>query len=243
MAKRLDVFLTENHYFDSRSKAAQAILAGAISVDDETQTKPSFCVDENSAIKILKQTDKYVSRAGYKLEGAINEFNINFHDKVVLDIGSSTGGFTDCALQHGAKSVISVDTGSNQLHEKLKSDPRVVSLEKTNVIDMEQKYFDMADIIVCDVSFVSGVYVFQRIAKNIKSGTQIVWLIKPQFECGKHVMMKYRGVITNQNLALQIAQNAVFTLQVYGFEQLGFVESPIKGGDGNTEFLTYVKRK
>lgn len=240
--KRLDVFLAENQYFDSRTKAAQAILAGAISVNDELQTKPSFGVDDEMIVKVVKQTDRYVSRAGYKLEGAIKEFGIDFEDKIVLDIGASTGGFTDCALQHGARGVISVDTGSNQLHEKLKDDHRVVSLEKTNVIDINKKYFDMADIITCDVSFVSGVYVFQRIAKHIRSGTQIVWLIKPQFECGKRVMMKFKGVITNQNLALQVAQNAVFTLQVYGFEKLGFMESPIKGGDGNTEYLTYVKK-
>lgn len=241
--KRLDVFLTEKHYFDSRSKAARAIIAGAISVNDELQTKPSFVVGDDFDIKILKQTDKYVSRAGYKLEGAIKAFNIDFEDKIVLDIGASTGGFTDCALQHGARGVISVDTGTNQLHEKLKTDPRVVNIERTNVINIHKKYFDMADIIVCDVSFVSGVYVLQRIAKHIKSGTDIVWLIKPQFECGKRVMMKFKGVITNQNLALQVAQNAIFNLQVYGFEKLGFMESPIKGGDGNTEFLTYVKKK
>lgn len=241
--KRLDVFLTENHYYDSRTKAAQAVLAGAVSIDGKTQTKPSFEVDENCVVKILKQTDKYVSRAGIKLEHAINSFGIDFDDKIVLDIGSSTGGFTDCALQHGARGVISVDTGSNQLHEKLKSDHRVVSLEKTNVLDINAKYFDIANIIVCDVSFVSGVYIFQRIANKIKSGTQIVWLIKPQFECGRRVMMKFKGVITNPKLALQVAQNAIFNLQVYGFEQLGFVESPIKGGDGNSEFLSYVKKK
>ncbi|MBS5861777.1 hypothetical protein KID03_10170 [bacterium] len=102
MTKRLDVYLTENKYFESRSKATQAILAGAISVNDEAQTKPSFLVEENPKIKVLKQTDKYVSRAGYKLEAAIQNFGIDFSGKVVLDIGASTGGFTDCALQHGA---------------------------------------------------------------------------------------------------------------------------------------------
>lgn len=243
MAKRLDVFLTENNYFESRNKATQAILAGAISVNDEAQTKPSFLVEENSAIKILKQTDKYVSRAGYKLEAAIANFGIDFSGKVVLDIGASTGGFTDCALQHGAKKVFAVDTGSSQLHKSLTSDKRVVNLEKTNAIDLEQKYFDKADIIVCDVSFVSGVYLFQKIGAKIKSGTPIIWLIKPQFECGKRIMSKFKGVITNENLALQIAQNAVFTLQVFDFEKLGFMQSPIKGGDGNTEFLTYVRKK
>lgn len=241
--ERLDIYLTEKQYFDSRSKAAQAIEAGAVSVDDKIQTKPSFLVDDKNSIKILKQTDKFVSRAGYKLEGAINEFGVEFEDKIVLDIGASTGGFTDCALQHGAKHVFAVDTGTNQLHEKLKNDARVTNLEKTNVIDIDQKYFDMADIITCDVSFVSGVYIFQKIVQKIKSGTQIVWLIKPQFEGGKRVIMKFKGVITNHNLALQIAQNALFTLQGYGFEKLGFMESPIKGGDGNTEFLAYVRKK
>ena len=243
MTKRLDVFLTENNYFESRNKATQAILAGAISVNDEPQTKPSFLVEENSAIKILKQTAKYVSRAGYKLEAAIANFGVDFSEKTVLDIGASTGGFSDCALQHGAKKVFSVDTGTGQLHNNLLTDARVVNLEKTNVIDLEQKYFDKADIIVCDVSFVSGVYLFQKIGTKIKPGTPIIWLIKPQFECGKRVISKFKGVITNENLALQIAENAIFTLQVFDFEKLGFMKSPIKGGDGNTEFLTYVRKK
>ena len=243
MTKRLDVYLTENKYFESRSKATQAILAGAISVNDEIQKKSSFLVEENTNIKILKQTDRYVSRAGYKLEGAIQNFGIDFSGKVVLDIGASTGGFTDCALQHGAKKVFAVDTGSCQLHESLKSDKRIVNLEKTNAIDLDQKYFDKANIIVCDVSFVSGVYLFQKISSKIKSGTPIIWLIKPQFECGKRVISKFKGVITNENLALQIAENAIFTLQVFDFEKLGFMKSPIKGGDGNCEFLAYVKKK
>lgn len=241
--KRLDVFLTENKYFESRSKATQAILAGAISVNGEAQTKPSFPVEDNQTVKILKQTDKYVSRAGYKLEGAIESFGIDFSEKVVLDIGASTGGFTDCALLHGAKQVYAVDTGTGQLHEKLRKCPQVVNLEKTNATAVEQAIFDRADIIVCDVSFVSGVYLFQKIAAKITPNTDIIWLIKPQFECGKRVISKFKGVITNKNLALQIAENAIFTLQVFGFEKLGFVESPIKGGDGNTEFLAYVKKK
>lgn len=242
MKQRLDIFLTQNNFFQTRSKAVDAINQCAIYVDGKMIIKPSFLVDETNNIEVIKDTCPYVSRAGLKLEKAINYFNIDFKNQVVLDIGASTGGFTDCSLKYGAKKVISVDVGSGQLNEKLLLDNRIVNLEKTNIINLDKKYFDEANIIVCDVSFVSGVYIFNNICDKIKQGTTIIWLIKPQFECGKDIAKKYKGIISDINLSLKIAKDALNSLNRTVFKIEGIVQSPIKGGDGNTEYLAYIKK-
>ena len=242
MSKRIDLFLVENKIFESRSKASEAISLGAVLVNGKTQLKPSYLVKDDDNIEIAKQTDKYVSRAGYKLEKAIQEFNIDLSNKTILDIGSSTGGFTDCALQSGAKKVFAVDVGKDQLHQRLKEDPRVVSMEQTNILQVSQDIFDQVDFIVCDVSFVSGASIFQQLNSKIRPGTKIIWLVKPQFECGKQVARKYKGIITNTKLSEDVARSAIHTLILLNFKQLAFTTSPIKGGDGNTEYIAYIEK-
>ena len=242
MSKRIDLFLVENKIFESRSKASEAISLGAVLVNGKTQLKPSYLVKDDDNIEIAKQTDKYVSRAGYKLEKAIQEFNIDLSNKTILDIGSSTGGFTDCALQSGAKKVFAVDVGKDQLHQRLKEDPRVVSMEQTNILQVSQDIFNQVDFIVCDVSFVSGASIFQQLNSKIQAGTKIIWLVKPQFECGKQVARKYKGIITNTKLSEDIARSAIHALILLNFKQLAFTTSPIKGGDGNTEYIAYIEK-
>ena len=242
MSKRIDLFLVENKIFESRSKASEAISLGAVLVNGKIQLKPSYLVKDDDNIEIAKQTDKYVSRAGYKLEKAIQEFNIDLSNKTILDIGSSTGGFTDCALQSGAKKVFAVDVGKDQLHQRLREDPRVVSMEQTNILQVSQDIFNQVDFIVCDVSFVSGASIFQQLNSKIQPGTKIIWLVKPQFECGKQVARKYKGIITNTKLSEDIARSAIHALILLNFKQLAFTTSPIKGGDGNTEYIAYIEK-
>ena len=242
MSKRIDLFLVENKIFESRSKASEAISLGAVLVNGKTQLKPSYLVKDDDNIEITRQTDKYVSRAGYKLEKAIQAVNIDLSNKTILDIGSSTGGFTDCALQSGAKKVFAVDVGKDQLHQRLKEDPRVVSMEQTNILQVSQDIFNQVDFIVCDVSFVSGASIFQQLNSKIQAGTKIIWLVKPQFECGKQVARKYKGIITNIKLSEDIARSAIHTLILLSFKQLAFTTSPIKGGDGNTEYIAYIEK-
>ncbi len=239
MNERLDVYLVNNKYFDSRAKAARAIAGGAIEVDGSVATKAACVVGENSKIKILKETEKYVSRGGYKLEEAINKFNLDFKDKTVLDIGASTGGWTDCALQHGAKKVYAVDVGKGQLEPKIRAKKSVVSLENFNALNLGQEIFDECDFIVCDVSFTSGLKLFETLCEKIKN-QKIVWLVKPQFECGKTLAKKHKGILpdkTSQEVAKDCINKATKQYLVEGF-----IESPIKGGDGNMEFLALMTK-
>ena len=239
---RLDKRLLELNLVPSRSKAQELIKSSFVMVNGKVINKPSFEVsDEEITIK-ENNTLNYVSRAGLKLEHAINEFHIIFKDKNILDIGASTGGFTDCALKHGAKKVVSVDVGTNQLASILKVDARVENLENTDFRDLSHEYFKNIDIITCDVSFISLTKVIEKIYhENIM--VDCIFLIKPQFECGKEIADKYKGIILNKDIHYNILKNMINVMCDYNFNILGLDVSPIKGGDGNIEYICYVTTK
>ena len=239
MKKRIDLLLTEKGLFSTRSKAVMAINNGSIEVNGAIVLKAGEKFDESSDIQIVGETLKYVSRGGLKLEKAINVFNLDLNGKVVLDLGASTGGFTDCALQKGATKVFSVDIGSNQLVESLKNDKRVVNLEKTDAKSLNIDIFNQCDFIVADISFVSIVKIIEGIIDKI-SNQKLMLLIKPQFECGIEIAKKYKGVIRDECLSKEIADKTIKDLEKLGLRLLGIETSPIKGGDGNTEYITYL---
>lgn len=238
MKKRLDVYLVENNFFTTREKAQIEIKNGSVCVDKKVVNKPSFCVDNNMSVEIVGEFLKYVSRAGLKIEKAQQFFNINFLNKVVLDIGASTGGFTDFCLQNGAKKVFAVDVGTNQLHEKLKNDKRVVCLENTDIRTLKTLP-EQIDIAVCDVSFISLTKIGEAVSGLLENNKCFLALIKPQFECGLQIAKKYHGVIKDDKIHAECIQKVTSYFATIGFDCVGVCQSPIKGGDGNVEFLSY----
>lgn len=237
---RLDQFLFEKGYFETRNKAKAAITEGHVLVNSKPILKPSFEILGDEAIE-LQDVCPYVSRGGYKLEGAIKAFNLDFKDKVVLDIGASTGGFTDCAIQNGARLVYSVDVGTNQLHESLKNNNKIISMENTNILDLEPNTLDpKPNIIVMDVSFVSIEYLMPGISKFILDDTIFVCLIKPQFEVG-NIKMK-NGIVKDKNIHIKVINNVRLDLNKYNLDIFKLITSPIKGSSGNKEFLALIKK-
>lgn len=236
---RLDIFLVENGYFNSRQKAQNAIKDGAVSVNGKIVTKSNYeCVDFDD-ISILKETNHYVSRGGYKLEAAIKEFYLDFKDKIILDIGASTGGFTDCALKHGAKLVYAVDVGTDQLDDSLKNRSDVISYEQTNVLDIDSFDHEI-DFIVMDVSFVSISKILPAIDKFLTDKNAFVCLVKPQFEVGKRFLKN--GIVKDRTMHIKVLENVKDALSFYNMGIEKMTVSPILGGSGNKEFLIYVKR-
>ena len=243
MKKRIDILLTERGLFSSRSKAVMAIKNGSIKVNGAIVIKPGELHEESSDIQIVGETLKYVSRGGLKLEKAIEVFELDLSGKVVLDLGASTGGFSDCALQNDAGKVYAVDIGTSQLDEKLKKDTRVINLEKTDAKCLGKDIFDSCDIIVADISFVSIVKIIEGIIDKI-TNQKLMLLIKPQFECGLELAKKHKGIIRDERLSKEIAERTIKSLEQLGLKLLGKEESPIKGGDGNTEYITlWIKNK
>lgn len=235
---RLDLFLVEKGYFPTRSKAQMAIKDNAVLVDG-FNAKSNMDVSEKNKISILKQTLPYVSRGGLKLEAAISSFHLDFKDKVVLDIGSSTGGFTDCALKHGAKLVFACDVGTNQLDSSLLNRKDVVVMQQTNILDITS--FDMElDFLVMDVSFVSIEKIIPAIDRFLTNENALVCLIKPQFEVGK-VYLK-NGIVKERTMHIRVIENVISALENYGMGIEKMIPSPILGGSGNKEFLAYIKR-
>jgi len=227
---RLDLYLLEYHMVKSRSQATDLIKRGLITVNDVVMTKPGYVIlDQN--IKITEEP-KFVSRAGEKLLQAIFDFNIDLNGKTVIDIGSSTGGFTDCALQHGAKQVYAYDVGKEQMVEPLKSDSRVFLFEETNILDVS---IPEADVILIDVSFTS----IQPILKHLKgfSGT-IIALIKPQFEAG-NIHFK-QGVLKDMKIHKKILNDVLLEAVNLGFSLFGLKKSLLKGKAGNQEYILYM---
>ncbi len=233
---RLDLFLVEKGYFKSRSRAQDEIKAGHVLVNNKN-AKSSLDVSDFDKIDIINPIP-YVSRGGLKLEKAIKVFNLDFKDKTVLDIGASTGGFTDCALKFGAKKVFSVDVGSNQLDESLRKDKRVVVLENTNILDTDIK--DKIDFLVMDVSFVSILHLVSAIKKYLNDNNQLVCLIKPEFEAG--TMVK-KGVIRDKNLHFNILSKVKNELLLNNLYISKIDVSPIRGGSGNIEFISLIETK
>jgi 23S rRNA (cytidine1920-2'-O)/16S rRNA (cytidine1409-2'-O)-methyltransferase len=241
MKKRLDILIFEKGLSDSREKAQRLIMAGQVFVNEKKETKSGSKFEEDAKI-ILIEGSKYVGRGAEKLQKAYDEFQIDFQGKVVADIGSSTGGFTDFAIQHGAKKVYAIDVGRGQLDWKLRNDPRVVVMEETNFKDVKELP-DMIDVFVVDVSFISLKKILPIIKSikykvlSIKRNTRIVVLFKPQFEAGKSIVDKTKGVIKDPKIHDKLLEDFRKWCANNGFEILGETESPIKGAKGNTEFL------
>lgn len=239
---RLDIYLFEKKLFPSRDKAKEAITSGIISINGAICTKPSKDVNETADVKIVGQSLKYVSRAGLKLERAKDEWNIDFNDKIVLDVGASTGGFTDLALKSGAKKVYAVDVGTSQLHQSLKDNAKVINMEKTDFRTMPP-LFDEIDIALCDCSFISLKLLSSKFTEVLNAGGRLVVLIKPQFECGIKIAQKTHGVIKEEKLQEQIRLDIISHFEKIGFKCLGSCPSPILGTAGNKEFLAYFVKK
>ena len=236
---RLDVYLVEKGLFSTRNKAQTAIKDNAISINGKVVSKPNYDVLDTDEVVILKEANPYVSRGGFKLEKAIKEFNLDFNGKTVLDIGSSTGGFTDCSLKHGAKLVYSVDVGTDQLDKSLLNRDDVVVYEQTNILEVYELPHHI-DFIVMDVSFVSIEVILPAVDRFLDDSNGFVCLIKPQFEVGK-VHLK-NGIVKDRNTHIRVIENVRDVLKQYNMGILKLIPSPILGGSGNKEFLAYIKR-
>ena len=240
MKNRIDKELVNRSLVPSRAKAQELIRSNFVKCNGKIIDKCNYIVDQDDILLILENDKlKYVSRGGLKLEKAINEFKVDFVDKRVMDVGSSTGGFCDCALQHGAKSIIAIDVGTNLLDERLRKNSKIELYEQTNFRDLENKFFDNIDIITCDVSFISLKKIIEKISAE-KINVDIVCLIKPQFECGKDIATRYKGIILNKEIHVMIIEDLFKYFNSLGFYVKGLTVSPIKGGDGNIEYLTYI---
>lgn len=243
MKNRIDKQLVIMNLAPSRTKAKELIENNLVVVNGTTINKCNIVIDENDNINILENDKlKYVSRGGLKLEKAINEFNIDMNNLVVMDIGSSTGGFTDCCLKHGTKRIIAVDVGTDVMVETLKSDARVELYENTDFRKLDSKYFQNIDFFVCDVSFISLKLIIKKLLEEnvIIDG---VFLIKPQFECGKDIAKKYKGVILDESIHENILSDMISYFTSNRVYVKGLTVSPVKGGDGNIEYLVYLSTK
>ena len=241
---RVDVYLSAAGYVASRKKAQDLIDAGAVIIDGERVKKSSAPINEAVSHEVtIEQVFPYVSRGGVKLKAALDAFKINVNRKKAVDVGASTGGFTDCLLQHGASCVYAVDSGSEQLHESLRADKRVVSIERFNARDLSLDTTDgECDVAVADVSFISQTYIIPQIASVLRDGGVFVSLIKPQFEAGRSALGK-NGVVTNSAYRFLAAKRVINCAIENGFDCLGLIQSPIEGGDGNREYLAYFVKK
>ncbi len=232
---RLDQFLKDNGYFESRAKAQYEIKEGHIKVNGKATFKPSFEVSIIDRIEIDNNTLFYVSRGGLKLEKALDEYKIDVRNKVCLDIGASTGGFTDCLIKRGAERVFALDVGTLQLHDSLRNNPKIISLENTNFLTFDLSKLPKIDIIVIDVSFIKVETILERIIDNFKDVT-VVFLIKPQFELG-HIYLK-NGIVKDEKMRQYAIKQITSFIERYNIKIKPVIESPIKGGSGNIEYLS-----
>lgn len=239
--ERLDLLLVKKGFFDSREKAKRSIMAGLVFVDGIREDKSGVKVREDALVEV-KETMKYVSRGGYKLEKAIDSFEIDLENKICLDIGASTGGFTDCMLQKGAKKVYAIDVGYGQLAWELRTDERVVCMEKTNIRYVkEEDLEDEGDFASIDVSFISLSKVLKVVMNLLKENGEIVALIKPQFEAGREKVGK-KGVVRDPKVHEEVIINVIeYGLTEYLYLK-GLSYSPIKGPEGNIEYLAYFSK-
>ena len=239
--KRLDVLLTEQGYADTRSKAQAIIMAGQVYVDGQKADKPGTSFEETVQIEVRGQTCPYVSRGGLKLEKALRDFGVKPDGYVCSDSGASTGGFTDCLLQQGARKVFAIDVGYGQLDWKIRNDPRVVVMERTNIRYVTpEELGEPLDLSVIDVSFISLSIVLPTIKTLLKENAgQVLCLIKPQFEAGKEKVGK-KGVVRDPATHKEVLDAFVALAHELNFTILGLTFSPVKGPEGNIEFLGHL---
>ena len=242
MKKRLDVLLVEKGLAHSREKAKAYIMEGKVFVENQREDKPGTNFDENSKIELHGKKLAYVSRGGLKLEKALKTFPVKLDGAVCMDIGASTGGFTDCMLQNGALKVFSVDVGYGQFDWSLRQDPRVVLMEKTNVRYLKPEDIgEQLDFASCDVSFISLSKILPAIFPILTDDGMMVCLIKPQFEAGRENVGK-RGVVKNPKVHRDVIAEVFGFTEALGFAVKGLTFSPIKGPNGNIEYLMYIEK-
>ena len=244
---RLDKALVAKLLVETEAEAQKAIDARIVSVNGAIAVSHGFMVAPSDELLVIVPP-KFVSRGGFKLEAAIVEFNLDFKDKRVLDVGASTGGFTDCALQHGAQQVVALDVGKNLLHEKVANDPRVVIVENTNAREISRlvkagkpNFGKLFDVVVVDLSFISVHEVLGQILSALKNEGIVIVLVKPQFEASKNEADKASGVITDSAIHSRVCQEVAAMATGLGCVVQGIIESPIRGHDGNHEFLLVAK--
>ena len=242
MKQRLDILLTEKNFFDSRTRAQAMIMAGKILVDGQKIDKSGTLVSADAEIRVLGEEMPFVSRGGLKLQKALDAFKIVLSGKIAADVGASTGGFTDCMLQHGAKKVYAIDVGYGQLAWKLRSDVRVVNMERTNIRNVtRENFFDELDFVSIDVAFISLEKVLPVVFDVLKPSGEVVALIKPQFEAGREHVGK-KGVVRDKKIHAAVIERVLNFAVEIGFEVRGLTFSPVKGPEGNIEYLAHFVR-
>ncbi len=242
MKERLDILLVKRNLTESREKAKAIIMSGNVFVEGQREDKAGSMFPDTANIELKGVTAKYVSRGGFKLEKAIEHYGVNLEGKICMDVGSSTGGFTDCMLQNGAVKVYAVDVGTNQLAWKLRQDPRVISMEKTNIRYLEPEHIeDEIDFASIDVAFISLTKVLIPVRELLIDGGEVVCLIKPQFEAGREKVGK-KGVVRDQRVHIEVIEKIIAYAVSIGFRILNLDYSPIKGPEGNIEYLLHIKK-
>lgn len=243
MKERLDILLVQRQLAASREKAKAIIMSGNVYVNGQKEDKAGSTFDEKSDIEVRGNTLKYVSRGGLKLEKAMSHFDITLEGKVCMDVGSSTGGFTDCMLQNGAVKVYAVDVGHGQLDWKLRQDERVICMEKTNIRYVEpENIAELVEFSSIDVSFISLTKVLLPVRNLLTDNGQIACLIKPQFEAGREKVGK-KGVVRDSKVHEEVIHKVIAYAVSISFEVLGLEFSPIKGPEGNIEYLLYLQKQ
>ena len=242
MKERLDVILVNNGLASSRDNAKRTIMAGLVTVDGIVETKSGQKFDVDSEFKVKDKLLKYVSRGGLKLEKAIQSFNIKLNGCYAVDMGASTGGFTDCMLMNGALKVYALDVGYGQLDYKLRVDPRVINMEKTNIRYLDTTLIEEPiDFISIDVSFISLRHMFPVASEILKDVGAVMCLIKPQFEAGREQVGK-KGIVRDSKIHVEVIENVISYASDNGLYPHGLDYSPVKGTKGNIEYLLYLKK-
>lgn len=240
--KRLDHRMQDDNSAFSKRQIQSWIMQGKVKVDGKVVTKPGILVSQDAVLVYDIQEPKYVSRAGFKLEKALEHFGIDVQGLTAMDAGISTGGFTDCLLQKGAKKIFGVDVGYGQLHEKIRNDPRVVVFERTNLRELTQATIgQQVDLVTLDLSFISVLKVMGAVNEILKPDGALVVLIKPQFEARKEEVGR-GGIIKDAKIHQEVIQRVVSGVESFGYTNRGVTESPIEGATGNKEFLGYFTR-
>jgi len=243
LKERLDAVLVKRGFFSSREKAKASVMAGLVTVGGKIAYKAGMQVDPEEEISIKEDACPYVGRGGLKLKKALDVFKIDLKDKTAIDMGASTGGFTDCMLKAGAAKVYAIDVGYGQLDWKLRNDKRVVNIERTNIRYMDhEKIGEEADFISIDVSFISVNLIFPKAVMFLKKDGGILCLVKPQFEAGRNQVGK-KGIVRDKNVHEEVIKKVIGYAEDAGLSPVGLTYSPIKGAGGNIEYLLFLKKK